>query len=41
MFSQAKNISADLHFNDSTNLLPLASSTNAYPMSVFSFVNTV
>ena len=32
-FSRAKNISSDLHCNDSTNLLSLATSANAYLMS--------
>ena len=36
-----KNISPDLHFNDSTNLLFVAASADAYSMSNRSFVNTV
>ena len=40
-FSWAKNISSDLHCNDSTNLLSLATSANAYLMSILSIVNTV
>ena len=40
-FSWAKNISSDLHCNDSTNLLSLASSANAYLISILSIVNTV
>ena len=40
-FSWAKNISSDLHCNDSTNLLSLATSVDAYPMSILSIVNTV
>ena len=40
-FSWAKNISADLHCNDSTNALSLATYVNAYPLSVLSFSNTV
>ena len=40
-FSWAKNISSDLHCNDSTNLLSLATSANACLMSIFSIVNTV
>ena len=39
-FFRAKNISSDLHCNDSTNLLSLATSANAYLMSILSFVNT-
>ena len=39
-FFWAKNISSDLHCNDSTNLLSLATSANAYLMSILSFVNT-
>ena len=40
-FSWAKNISSDLHCNDLTNLLSLATSANAYLMSILSIVNTV
>ena len=40
-FSWAKNISSDLHCNDSTNLLSLATPANAYLMSILSIVNTV
>ena len=40
-FSWAKNISVDLHCNDSTNALSLATYVNAYPLSVLSFSNTV
>ena len=38
-FSWAKNISSYVHCNDSTNLLSLATSANAYLMSIPSFVN--
>ena len=38
----AKNISFDLHYNDSIiNILSLATSANAYLISILSIVNTV
>ena len=41
-FFLSKNISSDLHFNNSTlNLLSVSASANAYLMSNRSFVNTV
>ena len=35
------NLSSDLHFNDSTHLLSVTTSANAYLMSNRSFVSTI
>ena len=41
IFLHIINLSSDLHFNDSTHLLSVTTSTNAYLMSNHSFVSTI
>ena len=41
IFLQIINLSSDLHFNNSTHLLSVTTSANAYLMSNRSFVSTI